>query len=199
MTTAAQLFSISSVPQGKEMGTHIACLSTPIRTDDLHVLTRALDAESLMSDSRALWLTYPGLRDAADKLIANISFGWPGQSSKYPAAVQAILEAIKKVQERLTHGEGTRELIVANYLSGLGTVAQDVAHTQAWGFRSNRVIEQWTSLDKNFVDWANEGGFDEVRFYPRTTVPANEMEGMRWKLLCAVASAKDIGVMSRYR
>jgi len=181
------------------MGAHIACLSTPIRTDDLHVLTRALDAESLMSDSRALWLTYPGLRDAADKLIANISIGWPGQSGKYPAAVQAILEAIRKVQERLTFGEGTREFIVANYLTGLGTVAQDVAHTQAWGFRSNRVIEQWTSLDKNFVDWANEGGFDEVRFYPRTTVPANEVEGMRWKLLCAVASAKDIGVMSRYR
>ena len=199
MEKVTQLFPSPLLPSGKDIGAHFASLSVPIGLGDTKELAKALEAESLLSDSRALWLTYPSLSDASDKLIATLSVGWPSQSGKYPAAIQAILTAIRKVQEGLTKGESTREYIVVNYLTGLGSVVSDVALTQVWGFQNNRVIEQWTASSPPFVEWANNYGFDEIRFYRRTAVPAHELDGTRLKLLCAVASARDIGVMSRYR
>lgn len=181
------------------MGTPIASFTVPIGPEDKSALTQALTDEGFISGSRALWLTYPSLKEASEKLISNLSLRWPSKVGPYPAAIQAILKAFKFVDDGLQVGEGTREHIVANYLRGLGMAAEDIVQNQAWGFQGNRVIEQWISMDQTFADWANSGHFDEVRIYRKEGGAVRELDGTRLKLICAVAAVKDVGVMSRFR
>lgn len=198
-TTVAQLFPKNHLSAGREMGTPIASFTVPIGLDDKSALNQALTAEGYISGSRALWLTYPSLKEASEKLISNLSLRWPSKVGHYPAAIQAILKAFKFVDDGLQVGEGTREHIVANYLRGLGMAAEDIVQCQAWGFQGNRVIEQWISMDQTFAEWANSGHFDEVRIYLKEAGQSRELEGTRLKLICAVAGVKDVGVLSRFR
>jgi hypothetical protein len=88
---------------------------------------------------------------------------------------------------------------VANFLQGLSTVADDVAGVIAWGYQKDKAMEQYDSAKGSFAEWSSGGGFTEVRFHFAEDQSTSEVEGTRLKLLCAVASAKDVGIASRYK
>ena len=163
-----------------------------------------LDAEiskaGLAYDARALWLAYPNLRDAADRLIDLLSAEWPSRRvTTDSAAVQAVLTAIARVKEGFTQHEDTRDMIVANFLHGIATVADDIAGVTAWGFNKEKAVEQFDPTLGSFDAWARGGDFTDIRFYFAEKLSTSEVEGTRLKILCAVASAKDVGVATRFK
>lgn len=161
-------------------------------------LQRALENESILNQAQGLWIGMPSLRDAADKLIERVTVAWPGLDGGGSAAVKAIVNAIKLVAHGLENGETTRELVVANFMRGMSTVANDLASIEAWGLQESRTVEQWDARDFNFQAWASSGRFDEVRFYKKASIPVAMLDGMKWKIMCEVASLRDVGIMSRF-
>jgi hypothetical protein len=165
-----------------------------------HALDAEIEKAGLTYDARALWLAYPNLRDAADRLIEMLSTEWP--SSRVPsasAAVQAVITAITRVKEGFAQQEISREMIVANFLHGIASVADDVAGVTAWGFNKEKPIEQYDVGVTNFDIWSANKDFTEIRFYFAETRSPSEVEGTRLKVLCAVAGARDVGVAARFK
>lgn len=197
--TVSLLFEAPQPHAHQEGGAHYFKIQTPLCDDDTQALTRALNEECLTSDSRALWLAYPNLRDAADKLIDLVGLSWPVRNEKHSAAISAILQAIKQVQAGLVRGEASREHVIVNFHRGLGMIAQDLVHTEAWAYMGNRVVEKWNPMEGRFLSWANDEKFNEIRFFTKENVALTEIDGTRWKLTCAVSNAKDVGVISKYR
>lgn len=171
----------------------------PIVADGWKQLGVAIHAAGLEADVRGVWMAYPNLREATSKLLGLLSSSWPcANGFDKSAVVEAALGAIGRVKGGLERGENSRDFVVANYLAGLGGVAEDLVKLQAWGFLKDRAVEQWSIEDKKpFLDWANLGGFTEIRFYRRRHADYRELMGTRFKLLCAVASAKDVGATAR--
>ncbi|MDO8280813.1 MAG: hypothetical protein Q7T63_22200 [Burkholderiaceae bacterium] len=166
--------------------------------------TARLDSEiakaGLTSDARALWLAYPNLHDAACRLLEMLSTEWP--SSRVPkasAAVQAVITAISRVKEGFSQQETSREMIVANFLHGIASVADDVAGVTAWGFNKEKPVEQFDVGTSNFDVWSSNQAFTEIRFFFAENRSSSEVEGTRLKVLCAVASARDVGVAARFK
>lgn len=199
MPTVAQLFPQGTPPAISSADDQIGSIKVPGELDDPNALQHVLEVENLLAASRAVWMGFPSLRDAADKLIEKFTTAWPSLNGETPASVKAVVMAIRSVESGLQRGESSREFVVANFLKGLGTVADDVVHIHAWGMNSNRSVEVWASGGRSFSEWAADGRFDEIRFFKRSSVPQNEIEGTRWKIMCDVASARDIGAMTRFR
>lgn len=197
--TAIQSHQGKGLPfQGEAECVHV--LRLPISSDLQSLLTSKLNDLGLESDQRALWLGYPNLKAATMKLLGIYSVEWPSSTEdRSPAVVKACREAIKRVKEGVASGDNTRAMVVSNYLNGLATIADDTMAVRAWGYHGNRAIEEWPSESGTFPEWLQRSGFSEVRFFARTGVHHNEMEGTRMKLLCSIATAKDVGVVARYR
>ncbi len=163
-------------------------------------LKHAIDQAGLAYDARAIWLGYPNMLVAAERLVELLSLEWPSrQAVTQPAAIAAVLVAIRRVKEGMGQNEVTREMIVANFLHGLATVVNDVVGVSAWGYQKERPVEQYDATKGNFADWSRAGDFTEVRFYFAEELSQSEVEGTRLKLLCAVASAKDVGIAARFK
>lgn len=160
----------------------------------------AIAKAGLSSDARALWLAYPNLQSASERLVDLIGSEWPSRTVVgASAAFQAVLTAITKVNEGVQHGEATRDFIVANFLQGLLSVTDDLAGVVAWGFHKDKAVEQFDPATMAFDAWAKSGSFSEVRFFFAERTSPSELEGTRLKVLCAVASVKDVGVATRYK
>lgn len=163
-------------------------------------LQAAIDAAGLTYDARAIWLVYPNLRAAADRLVELFSADWPCRgATQDSAAIAAVLQAILHVKEGVRNHEDTRSMIVANFLQGLATAADDIAGTVAWGFQRGQAVGALDILRDSFDAWSRKGKLTEVRFFCSEGLGASEVEGFRLKILCAVANAKDVGAATRYR
>lgn len=186
-----------AVYPGKDICDHK--IPVPIAPDGWERLGVAVHAAGVDADVRGVWMAYPNLREATSKLVGLLSSSWPSaQGFDKSAVIEAVLAAVGRVKGGLERGENGRDFVVANYLAGLGGAAEDLVRLQAWGCIKERPVEQWIHEDKRpFVEWANLGGFTEIRFYRRRQADYRELTGTRFKLLCAVASAKDVGAAAR--
>lgn len=186
----------------KEPVTRAYCaLAVPFSTDGEHQLLRkAVEEANLLSDMKAIWFAYPNLKEAAEKLDRMLTHAWPSRSAHGGSAVgEAVITALRRVKEGLEAREESRDFIISNFLDGLCTVAQDVAGVQAWGYQNGKPLEQYDDSAGDFEKWANANAFTEVRFFFKTETTGHEIQGTRLKLLCAVASTKDVGVVARYK
>jgi hypothetical protein len=199
VSNVEQLFSSAKTIPDKDPRNLIKSIRLPDGLNDLTALDRALDAEDLNSSKRAVFMGFPSLRITADKLLEQITVGWPSQTGKYSAAVTAILNALKAVENGMGQGEDSRQAVIANFMRGLSSVADDVAHIDVWGVSNNRSIEQWNPAGDSFRIWATDSKFDELRFYQKPIVSLNEVEGTRLKIMCSVANARDVGAMARFK
>jgi len=175
-------------------------VSAPIPLSGTARLDSEIASAGLTYDARALWLAYPNLRDAADRLIEMLSTEWPSSHApRTSAAVQAVITAISRVKEGFAQQEISREMIVANFLHGIASVADDVAGVTAWGFNKEKPVEQFEVGAASFDAWASNRAFTEIRFFHAENRSSSEVEGTRLKVLCAVASARDVGVTARFK
>jgi hypothetical protein len=198
---ASNVVSITSAPGGPSAATPAQhTVPVPPAVASQQRLESAIEAAGLTYDARAIWLVYPNLRAAADRLVELFSADWPCRNvAREPAAILAVLQAIKHVKEGMRNQEDTRNLIVANFLHGLATAADDIAGTVAWGFQHGRPVGSFDPLGTSFEKWSQRERLTEVRFFIGETLMSSEVEGFRLKILCAVANAKDVGVATRYR
>lgn len=173
-------------------------LLTPIKFDDQLAMVSAVSKANRLADLRGIWIAYPNLKEATERLLELISTVWPGKGGNVSALSEAVLRSIERVQRGMERGETTRDFVVANYLAGLGSIAEDVVALNAWGYVRDTPQEQWRLELSSFSRWANGTGFSEIRFLKRTHANPSEVEGTRLKILCSIASAKDVGIVSRY-
>ncbi len=174
--------------------------AVPIASDDAALLLKAVEKAHLLSDMRALWIAYPNLQQATEKMAKLLTFVWPSRSASGASAVgEAVVTALRRVKQGLAVDEESRDFVVSNFLDGLLSAANDVAGVHAWGYQNGKPIEQYEDSKGSFERWANTGPFTEIRFFFRTEMSSHELEGTRLKLLCAIASTKDVGVVARYK
>ncbi|MDO9099803.1 MAG: hypothetical protein Q7V53_03530 [Caldisericota bacterium] len=178
----------------------LSVLNLPLSACGSKRLDEVINKAGLAYDARAIWLGYPNLRKAAERLVEMLTSEWPSLSlATDSAAIQAVLTGIVRVKEGFAQHEDTREMIVANFLQGLATVADDITGVTAWGYQQERAMEQFDSTAVSFDTWIRDSDFTEIRFYSAEKLSSNEIEGTRLKILCSVASAKDVGVATRLR
>lgn len=176
----------------------IQSVPVPLSADGMVMVEKEFERLGILQDQRALWMAYPNLQMATEKLMGIFSYVWPSSTEDGRSAVSvAAQEALRRVREGVERGENTRTLVVANYLKGLGTIASDVVAVRAWGFSKGKEVEEWNSEIQPFLQWSQSGDFSEVRFYSRIDASHVEVDGTRMKLLCAIASARDVGAMTR--
>jgi hypothetical protein len=163
-------------------------------------LDAAIEGQGLGYDARAIWIGYPNLQRAALALVDRLSPDWPCRGdSQASAAIQAVLCAIREVRRGMAREENSRDQITANFLQGLAGAAADTAGTVAWGFRGATAVESFELWSGSFEQWCRDRALTEVRFYRGGGQSSCETEGTRLKLLCAVASARDVGTACRWR
>jgi hypothetical protein len=198
---ASNVVNITSAPAGPSVGTQPShTVLVPQAIASRQRLDTAIEAAGLSYDARAIWLVYPNLRLAADRLVELFSADWPCRGApRQSAAISAVLQAIQQVKEGMRNQEDTRNLIVANFLHGIGTATDDIAGTVAWGFQRDRPVGPFDALATGFDAWTRRERLTEVRFFMSESLSASEVEGFRLKILCAVANARDVGVATRYR
>jgi hypothetical protein len=177
---------------------HGVCVPAPIAGEAR--LEAALEQHALSYDARAIWIGYPNLQRAAFGLVEQLSADWPcrGQPDA-SAAIQAVVLAIRDVCHGLERRENSREQITANFLQGLASAAADTAGTVAWGFRGVKPVEPFELWSGSFERWCRDNALTDVRFYRSGGPSSCETEGTRLKLLCAVATARDVGIAIRWR
>lgn len=163
-------------------------------------LATAIDRQGLAYDARAVWIGYPNLKRAALMLVEQLSPDWPCRGRpNSSAAIRAVLHAIRSVRQGVERSESSRDQITANFLQGLASAAADTAGTIAWGFQQSTPIGPFEVWSGSFDRWCRECALTDVRFYRSDNPSSCEAEGTRLKLLCAVASARDVGIASRWR
>ncbi|EWS66687.1 hypothetical protein Y695_00095 [Hydrogenophaga sp. T4] len=167
--------------------------------DDAQLLVQSLREAGLQNDQQAIWTTYPNLHHATLELVRLYSISWPtAEPEGDSAVVKAVKTAMEMVSEGVKNGETDRAHVVANYLSGLVSIATDIVAVHAWGFVRNRPVERLHEFGAGFREWATSGAFTEVRFLAQDSVTKVEVDGTRMKLLCAIANTKDVGLYSRF-
>jgi hypothetical protein len=163
-------------------------------------LAAAIEQQGLGYDARAIWIGYPNLKRAALALVDRLSPDWPCRDEpQESAAIQAVLRAIREVRQGMSREESSRDQITANFLLGLASAAADTSGTTAWGFRAATPVEPFELWSGSFERWCLDRALTDVRFYRAGGQSSCETEGTRLKLLCAVASARDVGIVSRWR
>lgn len=175
-------------------------ISMPMSDPGMARLQQAIERAGLAYDARAIWMGYPNMEQATIRLMKLYSADWPSRRDATSSAViEAVLAAIRNVKTGWDRDERTRDLTVANFLDGIGSIADDVAGVCAWGYEKDKPIEQYASEKGSFLEWTQASSFTEVRFYFAEEQSQREIDGTRWKLLCAVASTKDVGIVHRYK
>ena len=174
-------------------------VKVPIDADGMLAIDKALAAAGLASDQAAVFMAHPNLKEATERLLGRISIAWPSTSTPGASAIViAVVKAMRNVRRGIGRGERTRAQVVENYLTGLGTCADDVASVRAWGFIRSRSIEHWTLDGPDFNLWTIDKEFTEVRFTGVSDPHPSEVSGTRMKLLCSIANARDVGLLARF-
>lgn len=175
-------------------------VSVPAAASGPARLQAALEQQFLAYDARAIWIGYPNLQRAALALVEQLSVDWPCRDQpEASASIRAVLHAIQEVRDGMERQESGREQITANFLQGLASAAADTAGTVAWGFRGPKPVEAFAVWSGSFDLWCSDSALTHVQFYRSSGPSSCETEGTRLKLLCAVASARDVGIASRWR
>lgn len=174
----------------------VAELSVTLR-HGLPVLLAELTNTGLQDDLRTIWSAYPNLEEATQKLLQKISIVWPSREDpNLSAVVKATIKAVQAVKHSIDVGERSRAQVVAAYLQELATVADDVATIKALGVHGKNQ-QRWTLEDPDLWKWLGDSGFDEIKFMAVDEPNPNEVTGTRIKLLCAIATTRDVGLVGR--
>lgn len=199
MTKVTPLFSTArKAPNCGEFDCELV-IKPPAKDEGHKAFLATLQSAGMSEDLTRLWFTYPNLREATTRLIDILSSDWPASSEMESSAVVcATAKALARVKQGVKGGEGAREFIVSNYLAGLGTVADDVVRLRAWGYVKERAVEQWNLEQGSFQKWASERAITEIRFVRNPQLNRSEITGIRMKLICAIATAKDVGAVTRF-
>lgn len=167
-------------------------------TEGLAILTAAMRERGLEEDLRSIWAAHPNLQDATGKLLNKISIAWPSRHRPAEPAVVVVTErAVHAVKLCITNGERSRAHVVSAYLTCLATVAEDVASVRAWGYLG-KSQERWSLDDGDLWAWAAGRRFNGIRFFAVADPNPNDVAGTRMKLLCAIATTRDVGLVGRY-
>lgn len=189
---------LPQVEECEEAGEIGSPVDLAVATEGLAVLTAALRDRGLEDDLRSIWTAYPNLQDATSKLLNKISIAWPSRMKpSEPAIVMATVKAVKAVKRGIANGDRSRAQVVAAYLTSLATVAEDVASVRAWGY-FGKSQERWTIEDGDLWSWAGSRRFTGIKFFAVDDPNPNDVAGTRIKLLCAIASTRDVGLVGRY-
>lgn len=193
--------SIRALPQideGEESGEIGSPVDPSMVTEGLAVLTAAMRDQGLEDDLRSIWAAYPNLQDATSKLLNRITIAWPSRIKPSESAiVVATAKAVKAVKKGIALGDRSRAQVVATYLNALATVADDVASIRAWGYLG-KSQERWTLEDGDLWVWAGGRRFTGIKFFAVDDPNPNDVAGTRIKLLCAIATTRDVGLVGRY-
>lgn len=199
---SAKVTSIALVKQRTEtveQGQIGSPVVVPFSQDSKRQIFEAVRSEGLKDDLQNIWAAYPNLEDATSKLLSRLSISWPSQEDSAKSAVAlATIKAIRAVKRGIDAGERSRAQVVAAYLSGLATVAEDVAAVRVWGCHGAKSQERWSLEDSDLAEWVERKGFDEVKFFSVDQPNQTEVAGTRMKLLCAIATTRDVGLLGRY-
>lgn len=168
--------------------------------DDLLVLERYLQEKSLAADARGIWLGYPSLRNAVDRLIGWIGVEWPAyQAPEESAVLQAVAAGVLRFKSGVMRGETDRRLAIANFFRGLtDSVLPALVSYACSGVDGQRVQSRLELFDDEFDEWARSGEFDSVLFSKSGTGDHLHQEGMRLKLWANIATINDLGVLNTY-
>ena len=194
--TSILAFPYKDVVEGDDQDE--ALMEVGIVMEGLPALLSALKDRGLRDDLLSLWEAYPNLQDATSKLLNKISISWPSRSDPcVPAIVAATERAVLGVKRGISNGDRTRSQVVAVYLNGLASIAEDVASVRACGYKG-RKQEKWTVEDTDLFTWLNYRQFSGIKFYSVGEPNPNDIVGTRIKLLCAIASTRDLGLVGRH-
>jgi hypothetical protein len=175
-------------------------VTVPFKGNAKEQLAQVLREAYVESEARSIWFAFPSLRTAAEQTLEMLTLAWPALGIQGKSAVAlAVLTALSRVRRGLEDRENTTDLVVRNFLTGLATVAESVARTQAWGFKEGRSIEQYDHNRWDFATWSHRGDFDEVKFFVRSDVSKVDQNGTRLKFLCKVADSRYVGLVDLYK
>lgn len=181
-----------------ESGRGGSLVEAALATEGVAKLLGAIAECGLHDDLRSIWGAYPNLEDATHRLLNKISIAWPARAAPEDSAVvAATIKAVRAVKECITNGDRSRAQVVGVYLAALASVADDVATVRAFGCLGKNE-ERWTLEDADLLSWVHAHGFSELKFFPVDDPNPNELAGTRMKLLCAIASTRDVGLVGRY-
>lgn len=165
----------------------------------LQQLLHAVVEAGFIEDLKSIWSAYPNLEEATGRLLSRITFAWPSREKACsPAIALATIKAVKAVKRSIASGERSRTHVVGAYLGGLSSVAEDVACVRVWGYCKDNTQKLWTVDDADLAVWIAENGFTDVKFFTLDETSQNEITGTRMKLLCAIASTRDVGLVGRF-
>lgn len=190
--------ALPPIDEGEESGEIGSPVDPSMVTEGLSVLTAAMRDQGLEDDLRSIWAAYPNLQDATSKLLNRITIAWPSRIKPSESAiVVATAKAVKAVKKGIALGDRSRAQVVATYLNALATVADDVASIRAWGYLG-KSQERWTLEDGDLWVWAGGRRFTGIKFFAVDDPNPNDVAGTRIKLLCAIATTRDVGLVGRY-
>lgn len=160
----------------------------------------AIRREGLREDMHNIWSAYPNLEEATYRLLSRLTISWPSQEDASQSAVAvATIKAVRAVKRGIEQGERSRSEVVSAYLGGLSSVATDVAAVRVFGCHGTKSQERWSLEDADLGDWVQSNGFDQVKFFPVEELNPNDLAGTRMKLLCSIATTRDVGLVGRAR
>jgi hypothetical protein len=197
-TKVTPISTLSRVDEGGESGEIVSPVDLSMVQEGLAVLLAAMSDLGLEDDLRSIWAAYPNLQDATSKLLNRISIAWPSRLKPSESAiVVAATKAVEAVKRGIAVGDRSRAQVVATYLNALATVADDVAAIRAWGYLGKNQ-ERWTLEDGDLWVWAGGRRFTGIKFFAVDDPNPNDVAGTRIKLLCAIATTRDVGLLGRY-
>lgn len=202
MTTSTVLPFDPTRVASKDKAIHTdATLELPVVVHSMNEIQDALESAHLGSDVRGLYLGFPEFKSAVERLAQVLSVCWPVHGAPAESAViRAVICAVQRVRDGLAQDEQSKRAIIFNFLNTLcNETAAHVTKVHAWGFAAGKPVQQYVFGSESFVSWANGGQFDEVRFVFREHGSADEQQGLRMKILCDVAQADTVGIVTRFK
>lgn len=189
-----------SASRGRNLPEAVRQVSVKDLKDDMLVLERYLQEKSLAADARGIWLGYPSLRLAVDRLIGWVGVEWPAfEAPNESAVLRAVAAGVTRFKSGIMRGETDRRLAIANFFKGLTeSVLPSLVCYACSGIDGQRVQSRLTLFDEQFEAWVFSGEFDSVLFSRSGTGDHLHQEGMRLKLWANIATINDLGVLNTY-
>jgi hypothetical protein len=162
-------------------------------------LQGAICGSELESLARSIWMHYPNLQLASERLAAFITPRWPS-STGGSLLSKAVETAVLKVQESVSGGDTFKGRQVGLYLHGLASCVTDVARIAVYGVDDEGETVMWEYFSEPLKDWAEKRGIHQLQAYladPNT--PQGELLGLRTILIGRIAGNHiDAGNLEMY-
>jgi len=162
-------------------------------------LQEAICGSDLEPLAKSIWMHYPSLQLATERLAMFITPRWPS-STGGSLLSKAVETAVFKVQDAVQGGDNFKGRQVGLYLHGLASCVADVARISVYGEDEHGETAMWQYFSEPLKDWANKRGITELQAYLAPNEPTpGELLGLRTILVGRIAGNHiDAGNLEMY-